>query len=385
MPSLQCVQKVGALVAQFVNLILSLALDQVVALARQLLLVLALESDVHDETAEEDTRELVGNDGAVTLEVAWCVKEDVAAHHTVQVTPANHHTEHDTTLVDTLNVVGHPSNGDGDDGVDSESTEEATKILHSRVVRCHDHDETSHSNGSASHDEETSLLGSIREETDRDGDGGGQSVGGDTEQLVLDDLILGGEGEVLDDGRKEDAEGVEGHQGTHVDEHTDVGLPVAESLPEIRVLVLLVLGGRLLISLKSEDDALAILGGEELGLVGEVVNHPERSDTSDNGEETLENEDPSPTLDTTKTVHLLNTSSEETTERASKGGGGEEQSSTGTELASLVPARKVVVDTGEETSLSQSEEPSSSHETGPVLDETHTEHAETPKNPIEAC
>ncbi len=82
--------------------------------------------------------------------------------------------------------------------------------------------------------------------------------------------------------------------------------------------------------------------------------------------------DPSPTLVTTGSIHLSDGGGQQTAERTRECGGGEKESGTETELLTLVPAavllsawrlsygasnsREIVVDTGEQSCLGNTEE-----------------------------
>jgi hypothetical protein len=55
----------------------------------------------------------------------------------------------------------------------------------------------------------------------------------------------------------------------------------------------LMLGTGLLIFFESSDHSGAIVDGEESSLVGEIVDHPVRYNTNDDGDQTFEDENPS--------------------------------------------------------------------------------------------
>lgn len=249
---------------------------------------------------------------------SWTVDEDVAAHNTVEVAPSYDKPKSDASLVNTLNIVGDPTDRDWNDRVDTQGTQEATSVLNSRVGRSDKHDEACHTDRGSAQVEDASLVESVGIHTDANSNNCGQSVGWYAEKLVLDNGLLVGEGHVLDDGRQENAERVQGHQGSHVDEHAAVGLPVGDGLPEVLHLELFILGRRLLVGSESIDDASSFLFGDKLGIGGEIVDHPERDDTNNDGHETFKDENPCPAGNTGDTIHLLDSSSQETTERTGK-------------------------------------------------------------------
>lgn len=137
----ESVHEIRAHVAQCLNLLLRLALDPVVSLTVQPPLILSAEQRSHQDTTAKHADEHVANNGGVALQVARSVKVDVAAHNTVNVAPSNDEAQHNTALVDTLDVVGDPGNGDGDTGIDAHCAQECASILHTRVGRRHQHDE----------------------------------------------------------------------------------------------------------------------------------------------------------------------------------------------------------------------------------------------------
>jgi hypothetical protein len=55
----------------------------------------------------------------------------------------------------------------------------------------------------------------------------------------------------------------------------------------------LMFGTGLLVFFESSDYSGAIVGGEESGLVGEIVDHPVRYNADDYGDKTFEDENPS--------------------------------------------------------------------------------------------
>lgn len=138
----------------------------------------------------------------------------------------------------------------------------------------------------------------------------------------------------------------------------------------------------LLVLLQTPQHTHAILRRQKLGLVGEIVHEEEGKKADENGQCTLDDEDPGPSSDASLAVQLLNGSRKETSKGASQRGGGEEDGGADTEFVALVPAREIVVDTGEQAGLGSTEEPSRGHETRPVLDKAHSKHACAPNDAI---
>lgn len=186
----------------------------------------------------------------------------------------------------------------------------------------------------------------------------------------------------MNNGRQEQTERVQGHKRSHVDEHASVRLPVLDGSPEVLHLEGFVLSRALLVLLETPQHTHAILRRQKLGLIGEVVHEEEGEEADENGQCTLDDEDPGPSSDASLAVQLLNGSCKETSKGTSQSGGGEEDGSADTEFVSLIPAREVVVDTGEQAGLGGAEEPSRGHETRPVLDKAHSKHACAPNDAV---
>jgi len=254
----------------------------------------------------------------------------------------------------------------------------------------------------------------IADKADSDGDNGGPGVRWDAQQLVADDLRLVRKAQIRDDSGQEETDAVQRHEGPHVDQHADVGLPVLECLVDICHLEVFMFRTTLFIQLEAAQDAVTIGLGEELGLIGEIVDHPEGSDGDNNGKDAFENEYPTPPSVAANTIHLLNRSGKETAKRARESSRREEDClwnkqesdnhgytdssmseigpldsnekvthSADGDLIAAVPARDVVVDTGKQAGFRHTEEEARSHQTTPVVDKTHAKHAEAPKHPRE--
>ena len=140
------------------------------------------------------------------------------------------------------------------------------------------------------------------------------------------------------------------------------------------------LGTTLLILLQPPNNPRLIRWSQELRLVREIKDHPETRDTDEHGSQTLENEDPRPPCLPTNPLHLTNRSSQQTTKRPAHRRSGEEDGSADTELAPLVPATEVVIDTREQARLRQPKKEPSGHHALEVVAKTHSHHADTPED-----
>lgn len=117
---------------------------------------------------------------------------------------------------------------------------------------------------------------------------------------------------------------------------------------------------------------LSLLRAQELGSIGVIVKHPERSASDNDGGNTFQDEDPLPTMVSSCAVHLIDESRKQTSERTGSGGSGEEQGDSEVDLVPTIPLGKVETDTGEETGFRNAQEDSCDKETLKVFDEAHS-------------
>jgi len=212
---------------------------------------------------------------------------------------------------------------------------------------------------------DTTLAVSISSETTTDGEKTGDNVGRNRHELSH----LVGVAETLDDGGKEDGDGVERSVDSDGDHHVNPDLPVLESiLGELHVEGI---RENRSILLKASENLLALRVVEELGSIGVIVHDKESHDSKDESDKTLDDEDPSPAIKTTKTIHLHDTTSKEATESTSSSSSREEDGHAKAALVSLIPESDVVGDTGEETTLSETKSHASCKETTKVVGDTH--------------
>lgn len=245
--------------------------------------------------------------------------------------------------------------------------------MHARIRCRHEHHEADDANRHGCNVAVTSHLGLVGDETDSDGQGGGHSVGRYTEELSPSADVS----HAAQDGGQEERKGIERDQAAHVDNHVSVRLPVLEGLVDVAAVK--VLGGATLaVHNQAALDANAVVGAEEAGSLGPVKHKPPAEDADENGSDTLDDENPCPARSATNAVHLCDSGGKETTKGASQGSSREEDCGAHTNLGALVPAGEVVVDTGEEASFCDSEEPTSSQETREVVAKTHEGHDDAP-------
>ena len=129
---------------------------------------------------------------------------------------------------------------------------------------------------------------------------------------------------------------------------------------------------------KTGVDVLAFLIREELGSVRVVVDEPVGCDSYDDCGNTLEDENPAPTVLPNGAAHKADAIGQDTTEGSGKSSGSEEERYTKLSLAPLVPHGEVVDYSGEETTLGNTEEETGDKEASEVLDDTHQGGYDTP-------
>lgn len=287
---------------------------------------------------------------------------------------ANVHGNTNTALEGTTDVVAVPGDTLRNIGVDTAGDEESSKVLGAVGVDSGEDDETDHSDKAESNHVDTTLAVSVSSETATNGEETGNNVGRNRHELSN----LVGVAKRLDDGGKEDRDGVERGVDADGDKHVHPDLPVLESiLGELEVESI---GENRAILLKTADDLLALRVVEELGSVGVIVHDKESSDGEDESEKTLNDEDPGPAIKTTPAVHLHDTSSEEATESTSSSGSREENSHAETALVTLVPESNVVSDTREQATLSKTKSHTRSKEATEVVSDTHEGGADSPSD-----
>ena len=117
----------------------------------------------------------------------------------------------------------------------------------------------------------------------------------------------------------------------------DPRLPIEKTAPDVVPAEILARGAELVVGLEAAHDERALLLGEELGRVREVLDDPERRCAGDDGDEALEDEDPCPAGLSAETPHLGDAAGEETTECTGGGGSAEEDGHAQTALVTAVP------------------------------------------------
>jgi hypothetical protein len=331
------VDEIWSNIAQHLNLLLGLAVQQVIARARLAQLVLALEHDVHEDGAAEQEEEHVREHDSVAGLVSRGLlagEVDVGGYHAVHVAPSDDDADHDTALERALDVVGRPCQRIGDGRVDAHGAEEGAGVLDVHVLAGEQHGKANASDEGDDHVAVAAPLGAVGHPAGDDGHGGGDGVWGNGQELSLGTLVSHAE----QDGGQKQREAVQRAQAAHVDDGVSPRLPVHERRVDVSAVNLANGGAGLAIRAETTHGAQLLVGREETCGVGEVKHHPPAEDTDDDGHEPFDYEDPTPSFIARDAVHLGNGGGEESSKRASKCSGGEEESSTETKFLALVPA-----------------------------------------------
>ena len=114
-----------------------------VPLSRETLMVLDAQHDMHEDGATQEANDQISQDDSMTGPEPGRFAGDVniGTDHTVEITPADDDSNHHTSLVHSLDVVGTPRECIGDRRVNADRTEERSGVLDARSVRRDQHDE----------------------------------------------------------------------------------------------------------------------------------------------------------------------------------------------------------------------------------------------------
>lgn len=126
------------------------------------------------------------------------------------------------------------------------------------------------------------------------------------------------------------------------------------------------------------DDPCALGGCEERCCVGEVVEYKIRQDSDEDGSYTFKDEDPSPSLQSSNTIHLRYRKGQKPGECTRNRRRAEEKRLSELSLVSAVPHGDIVRYSREETSFRDAEEDASDEEAVVVLDDAHERHYYAP-------
>ncbi|CCC11857.1 unnamed protein product [Sordaria macrospora k-hell] len=158
----------------------------------------------------------------------------------------------------------------------------------------------------------------------------------------------------------------------------DPDLPVLEG--SLEVLDVELIGKGRTIELETVGDLLTLRRLEKLGGLRVVVHGEVGDDGNDESQDTLQDEEPAPSIVATNTLHLQDTTSQKTTESTGGGSSGEENGHAETALVTPVPHCDVVGNTREETALGKTQARTHCHQAMVILDNAHKGAANTPGN-----
>lgn len=344
----------GAALTHHVNLVLSLALHEVILLALVAELVLALEVEVQDDVEEEGEGEHADTGTVARAEVRLVlVGEEEGRGHTRGVTDSQVHAGREGSLSVAGVVGGHPCEGDARGQEDANGDEAAAGIRDTVALARDEHGIADDSRRDTAHDKVASALGLVAEVGADEVDDGTDGVDGDSHGLDLSRVPLA---HSEDDGRQEDDEGVEHSKAGEESEAIAPGSPVLDGINDVLLEKLAAVAGTADLLLVDLAEVLTVLIGEKLGSLGAVGEDEGDDDASDDGGDTIDEDDPSPRAPAKSVVHEADTIGDETTSNTRGGSGGEEVGDAQGETVTAVEHGQVQHDAGEETSLKDTEE-----------------------------
>ncbi len=134
---LNCIDEIGPLVTQSLNLILRLPLRPHVSESTGSLLVLSNQQNPLKNTTSQQEKSQIGQDGAMARQIARSVFAAVyvGGDDAVEISPANNEAEGHPALVNAFDVIGGPGDGIGNARIDPQSGKINTSILNARVSR----------------------------------------------------------------------------------------------------------------------------------------------------------------------------------------------------------------------------------------------------------
>lgn len=344
----------GAALTHHVDLVLGLALHEVVLLALVAELVLALEVEVQDDVEEEGEGEHADTGTVAGAEVRLIlVGEEEGRGHTRGVTDSQVHAGREGSLAVARVVGGHPGEGDARGQEDADGDEAAASVRDTIALARDEHGVADDGRRDAAHDKVASTLGLVAEVGRDEVDDGTDCVDGDGHGLNLSGVPLT---HSEDDGGQEDDEGVEHGKAGEESEAVAPSGPILDSIHDILFKKLSAVAGATDLLLVDLAEVHAVLLVKELGSLRAVGQDEGDDDAGDNGGDTVDEDDPSPGAPAKSVVHEADAVGNETTSDTRGGSRGEEVGDAQGEAAAAVEHGQVQHDTGEETSLKDTEE-----------------------------
>ena len=258
----------GALLTHGLDLLVGLALHEVVELALIAELVDALEVQVKNEVDSEGDGQHANADGIANRELRGpLVGEEEGGGNARRVTEGKVHTGGEGALAVAGVIGGDPGEGDTGRDEDTDGDEEGACVGHSGALVGEKHSVSDHGDNDAAHDERAALLGLITVPGAEDVDNRTDEVDRDSQGL---NLSSGPVADTLDNGGEEDDEGIQHSEHREEGETVSPGLPVLDAIDDIllnHVVKVVGFADLLVVDLLKN---LPILLGEALGSVGAV-------------------------------------------------------------------------------------------------------------------
>ena len=156
-----------------------------IALPRKPQLILSSQEVLLQETSPEQEDTKISQDHTVPWKEARRVFStvDIAAHHSIEVTPADDEPKSDSTFVDSLDVVTRPRDGVGDARVNTQGAQERSRVRDTSPLASDQHGKPDEAEEGASDIANSTLASPISDVTDSDGQDGSRSIWRDGKQL----------------------------------------------------------------------------------------------------------------------------------------------------------------------------------------------------------
>lgn len=206
-------------------------------------------------------------------------------------------------------------------------------------------------------------------------DNGANNVDGNSQSLDLSGVPRT---ELLDNGGKEDDEGVEHSQAREESKAVSPSSPVKDGSLDIGRIELAEVVSLADLCFLDESQVLLILISEKLGGLGAVGENEGDNDAGDEGRKTVDDDDPSPRTPSTVVIHEADAVGNETTGDARHGSSREEVGNSQGQVLTAVEHGQIQDDTGEETGFANSEQETADDQASKTLNKATEGSDDTP-------
>ena len=164
----QGINEVGPPVTQLLRLLLAKSLHPVISLALSSQLILPHQQKFQQDASSKQTDDHVRHYNTMTSRKFWRLEIDIRTDNPIQISPPNHEAEHNSTLIDSFDIVGHPGYGVCNARINPQCTKESSSVLDAGLLRTKEHRETGYAKEGDADVAETTTLGAICDESDGD-------------------------------------------------------------------------------------------------------------------------------------------------------------------------------------------------------------------------